>query len=216
MRAELFHKGDFLFGGNARDCKIRRAEAVDKLRGQKFHQVSAIVLRRVDDLHQRRPAPRPHPKKATAERRPILAGQPGRIAVVEPERARYGPVPRLGRRVEHERVGWIERDGAQELHRRGPPSFGSNHDGAASALTRSYRPVLAAPRLRVTRSPLSSMRRLTSRSRESLPKYSRPTPSNPSTCQVSTASIRCRAKLSVTWTAPASPNPSCSSAEPRG
>ena len=58
----------------------------------------------------------------------------GRIPIAEPERARHRPVAGLRRHVEDERVGWIERDGAQQLHRRGPPSFGSSQEGTGQGL----------------------------------------------------------------------------------
>ena len=77
--------------------------------------------------------PRKPLRKAERSLPVSLAG----IPVAEAERARHGPVAGFRRHVEHERVGWIKRDGAQELHRRGPPSFGSSQEGAAKAFTRS-------------------------------------------------------------------------------
>ena len=57
MGAELLRKGDFFLRREARACKIRRAEPLHQLRGQKFHQRPPIILRGVHDLHQGRPAP---------------------------------------------------------------------------------------------------------------------------------------------------------------
>jgi hypothetical protein len=129
-----------LLGRGPRCRKIGRTKAIDQLLGKKLHQTAAIRFSCVNDLHQCRPAPRLDPEEATAKSRPILASQTGRIPVVEPERARHGPVARFRCHVEHEGVRWIERDGAQELHRRGPPVAGSSHDGTASAGTNSRRP----------------------------------------------------------------------------
>src|SRR5215472_1973999 len=143
MRAERLRKGDLLFRGKACGRKIRRSETFHQLFREKFHQRAAIVLRRVDDLHQCRPAPGPHSEKTAAESRTLLAAQLGWVPITKSERARYRPIARLGRSVEHERVGWIERDGAQELHKRGPPSFGSSHEGETKASFRSRRSVLS-------------------------------------------------------------------------
>ena len=62
---------------------------------------------------------------------------------------------------EADRVGRIEPDGAQKLHRRGPPVAGSSHDGCASARASERRSAVAAAMRRRRRSPLSSMSRRT-------------------------------------------------------
>ena len=51
----------------------------------------------------------------------------------EREGARHRPFAGLRRALEHERVGRVEPDGAQQLHERGPPVAGSSQEGVASA-----------------------------------------------------------------------------------
>ena len=90
--------------------------------GQRLDRGGAIVVARFDDLHQGRPAERSDAEKSAAERRARLALRASRIGVGEHERARHRPLARLRRALEHEGVGRIEPDGAQELHRPfGPP-----------------------------------------------------------------------------------------------
>ena len=124
LRAERLRKGDFLFRGSGaplRDPARRTARPVAR---QQLHQRPRDPLR-----SRRRSAPvSTSPRIARRESRCETPNAPcpqlGRIAIPERERARHRPFAGLRRHVEHERVGWIERDGAQELHSRGPPSFG--------------------------------------------------------------------------------------------
>src|SRR5205085_11180879 len=183
---------------------------------QKLHQRTAILLRGVDDLHQRRPAPRLHAEEAAAECRAVLSRERSRIAVAEAKRARHRPVARFRRHVEHKRVGGIERDGTQQFHSSGPPVFGSSHVGFASACASWIGAAFSPPIRCTTRSPLASMRRLVCACRSSRPRYWCARLANPSICQRSKATIKCRAKPSVTSTAPASPNPSSCKAEASG
>src|SRR6185437_6673212 len=208
MHAERLRKGDFLFRSKARRNKIGCAEPFDKLPRKERHQRSAIVLGRGDDLRQGRPAPGLHSEEAAAERRTILAVQLRRIPIAKAERTRHRPIARLSRHVEHERIGRIERNGAQELHTRSPPGFGSNQEGEAKASRRSRRTVLFVPIRRTRRSPLSSITRVVCGSRASRLRNWRAMMLKPSTCQASLASIRCLAKLSMICIAPASPKPS--------
>ena len=74
-----------------------------------------------------------------------LPSSAARIAVTEAERARHRPVARLRRHVEHKRVGGIERDGAQQFHRRGPPASRIEPCRFASACARLTGAALSAP-----------------------------------------------------------------------
>ena len=93
----------------------------------------AVCLACLDDLHQRRPAERVDAEKRAAKGRARLAFQLRHILVPEHESARHRPFAGLGGALEHERVGRIEPDGAQQFHVFGPRVFGSSHDGAASS-----------------------------------------------------------------------------------
>ena len=57
VRTERRCKSHLLFCREPCGCESRRAEAINKLLGKKLHQVPAVVFRRFDDLHQRRPTP---------------------------------------------------------------------------------------------------------------------------------------------------------------
>ena len=81
--------------------------------------------------------PRKPERNAARSLPSIAAGS----AIPEHEGAGHRPFARLGRALEHEGVGRIEPDGAQQLHLRGPPVSGSSHDDVATA----HRPANAAP-----------------------------------------------------------------------
>ena len=156
MIAERGGKGDLLLGRRTRGCEIGSTEALDQPLRQQLDGRRAVLLARLDDLHQRRPAERVDAEKARAKRRARLAFQRRRIEVRERERPRDGPFAGLGGLLEHEGIGRIEPDGAQQLHVRGPPVAGSSHDGTASAAARSCRSGSFWPRHRTSRSPLRS------------------------------------------------------------
>ena len=99
-----------------------RAEMRHELLRQRVDRGEAVVVARLDDLHQRRPAERGDAEKARAERRARLAFERRRIVVGEHEGAGHRPFAGLRRLLEHERVGGVEPDGAEELH--AGPYFG--------------------------------------------------------------------------------------------
>ena len=105
----------------------------DQLRREPIDDVPAISLVRFDDLSQRRAAERAQSQKAGAECGARLALQACRVAMRKGEGARHGPFTGLRRLIENERIRRIEPDGAQQLHRRGPPVVGSSQDGMSSA-----------------------------------------------------------------------------------
>ena len=122
----------------------------------------AIVLARLDDLHQRRPAERCDAEKPARNAARALPSQRRRIVVPEHEGAGHRPFAGLRRMLEHEGVGRIEPDGAQQFHSRGPRVAGSSQDGVGE---RRHAASAARPRpcpmRRTSRSPLSSMSRRT-------------------------------------------------------
>ena len=161
MIAERLGERDLFFRRRARRRDVGRAEVRDQLLREPFDQGRAIRRARLDDLHQRRPAERLDAEKPAAERRARLALERVGIRVPERERARHRPFAGLGGPLEHERVGGIEPDGADQLHVRGPPLFGSSQDGTPSADASAMRCASVLPARRTSRSPVSSMSRRT-------------------------------------------------------
>ena len=132
--AERFGERDFLLGGAARRRRYparrnaRRAAApAVRPAAARSASLASTICTSVDQPSDSTP------RNAAAKRRARLAFELRRILVPEHERARHRPFAGLGRALEHERVGRIEPDGADQLHDRGPRVFGSSHDGAASS-----------------------------------------------------------------------------------
>src|SRR5205085_3331786 len=96
-------------------------------------------------------------KEAGAERNAGLALEARRIGAEEREAARHRPLARLGRVREHEGVGRIEPDGAQQLHPRGPAVAGSSQVGAASAGSKRCFLTVSLPICRTSKSPTPSI-----------------------------------------------------------
>ena len=166
--AERGGEGDLLLRGGTRGREIGRAEMLLEVPGQRFDDGCAIGFARFDDLRQRRPAERLHAEEAAAEGGAWRSIERGRVGMAEHEGARDRPFARLSRTIEHECVGRIEADGAQELHRRGPPLSGSSQDATVSAPTSARRSGWPPPVRRTRRSPLASMSRRMPRSAGSL------------------------------------------------
>src|SRR4029077_20828006 len=165
---------------------------------------------------QGRPSERLDPEKRTAKRRARLALQFRHVLVPENKRAGHCPLAGLTRAREHERIGRIEPDGADQFHARGPRVVGSSHEGAPSSAASFLRATSALPRRRSSRSPLSSMSRRRPLSRGRGCRYSFATAPKPCYCQASVCTIRGRAKLSTSAPAVKSENPSSSCAATSG
>ena len=145
-----------------------------RLLRQRLDQRGAIVLARLDDLHQRRPAERRHAEEAAAEGGARLAVE--RIADRRPQNMKApetahspGSAARSNTNVS---------DGSSRMVRKsfttaaGPPVAGSSHDGAASARQAASRrsAVEPVPMRRTSRSPFSSMSRRTPTLRAAKPR----------------------------------------------
>ena len=170
--AERGRERDLLLGRAAGGGDIRRAEALVQLPAQRADERVTIRLACFHDLHQRRPAERGHAEKAAAKGRARFAIERIGIGMREHEGPRDRPLAGIGGALEHESVRGIKPNGAQKLHRRGPPVAGSSHDGSASACRserRSGPPALVAMR-RTSRSPFSAISRRMPLSGESLPR----------------------------------------------
>ena len=126
---------------------------------QRIDRRGAVVFARLDDLHQRRPAERADAEKSAAERRcaPCLRAPPDRCP--RTRKRRTPPIRRARPPLEHECIGRIEPDGAQQLHERGPLVSGSSQAGSASRGSSALRSTSILPMRRTSRSPLSSMSR---------------------------------------------------------
>src|SRR5262249_25432088 len=157
---------------------------------ERLDHLGAILLARLDDLHQRRPAERRDAKKAATEGRALLAGELGRVDVGEHEGAGHRPFAGLGRPLEHEGVGRIGPDGAQKLHRRGPPLSGSSQDGEFNARSSERRSTSAFPMRRTSRSPLSARSRRMPFSGTSRARWFLAISPKPLSCQASIATMK--------------------------
>ena len=121
MIAERRGERDLLLGRGRARREIGRAEVRDELLRQRS------TAPRDPPRSPRRSAPastsratRRRESRRGRPRAPCLRASAG-SAFAEHERARHRPFAGLGRALEHEGVGRIEPDGAQQLHERGPP-----------------------------------------------------------------------------------------------
>ena len=132
------------------------------------------------------------------------------VRVPEHERARHRPFAGLGGALEHERVGRIEPDGAQQLHVRGPR--GLRIEPGRRGEQRHELPALD---LDLAHAPHQQIAVLVDVAAQSLCRAagaagipSRPR-AKPYSCQASLCTIRWRAKLSTSAPAVRSVKPSC-------
>src|SRR3974377_2348016 len=216
MIEERGGEDEFLFRSGDRILHGRGAELCDEVLRQRVDRGEPVVLARLHDLHQRRPTERGDAEEPGAEGGARLASQCCQIAIPEHEGPRHRPLTRLGRLFENEGVGGIKPYGAQQPHARGPRRAGSYQAGAAKRGNNCLRSTLALPMRRTNRSPLSSMSRRSPPSRGSHVRHLCATAPKPFSCQPSTATMKCRAKLSSTLSDIASVKPSSSSAVTSG
>src|SRR5262249_24721330 len=147
--------------GGTRGREIGRPEPLDQTLCKHFDDCGAVVLARLDDLHQGRPTERIDAEEAAAKGRARLADEPLRVDAKERESAGDCPFAGFGRLTEHEGVRRIEANGFDELHSRGPPVSASSHAVSASLAINGRRSTSLFGARRTRRSPLASISRRT-------------------------------------------------------
>jgi hypothetical protein len=118
--AERGGEGDLLLSRDPPGRQVRRAEMTDQPLRQRFNRLQPIVLARVDDHRQRRPAEGADAEETGMKSSARLRAKLCRIETREGEGAGDGPLAGLGGLGEDERVRGVDPNGAQQLHLEGP------------------------------------------------------------------------------------------------
>ena len=139
-------KVDLLLSRRSCHLQIGRSKLLLEVLRQHIHGAPTFLLGRLNDLYQGRPAKGLNAKKAAAELSFRLARERAWVNAGEYESPGDGALSGLCGGLEHKRVGGIEANGAQSLHRCRLSLSWSSPVGEANASRNECRSGFLAPR----------------------------------------------------------------------